>query len=71
MSATLSQPRSLPEAIRIRNEAACMSNGKLADEIKRALAKLQNASCPSAIGRAERRLHILQVEADYRMGGAR
>lgn len=68
MSTAILQPRRLPEAIRIRNSAACMTNGELANAIQQSSARLMLARGATTIGRAERRLHILQAEADHRMG---
>lgn len=57
------------EAVLTRAKAKRLSNGQLADEIRRCLAGLQSAPTPSAVGRWERRLHIMQGEADFRMAG--
>lgn len=71
MTAPLTPTGRFSHSVKLRNRAACMSNGKLADAIREALARLQSARGPSSITRAERRLHIFQAEADHRMRGAR
>lgn len=62
------------EIVLIRAKAKRMTNGQLADEIRRCQHGMQVAASKSAAARFERRLLIMQDEADLRMrvaGGAR
>lgn len=51
----------------VRAKAARLSNGQLADEIKRCRHGMSVAATKSAASRFERRLHLMQEEADARM----
>lgn len=54
----------------VREKAARLSNGQLADEIRRCRHGMQVAANKSAASRFERRLHIMEEEADARMNQA-
>lgn len=62
----------MKEADLNRERARQLSNGKLADEIQRCRLGMQVGANQAARDRFERRLHIMQEEADRRMrtGGA-
>lgn len=71
---TLIAPNS--ESSLVREKAARLSNGQLANEIARCRHGMSVAANRSAASRFERRLHIMQEEADAWMadaeiGGAR
>lgn len=57
------------ESVLIQAKAKRLSNGQLADEIKRCQAGLMVATSKGAIVRWETRIRIMQDEADRRMGG--
>ena len=62
------------ETMLIREKALRMSSGQLADEIARCRRGIQVGANQAARSRFERRLHIMQEEADARIavaGGAR
>ncbi len=70
MSKHTTQPPTT-EAVLIQAKAKRLSNGQLADEIKRCQAGLMVATSKGAIVRWEMRIRIMQEEADLRMGGVR
>lgn len=53
----------------VREKAARLSNGQLANEIQRCRHGMTMAARKSAASRFERRLHIMQEEADARIAG--
>lgn len=61
-----------PEIVLVREKARRLGNGELADEILRCRRGMQAAANRSSAARFERRLHVMQEEADRRMaaGGA-
>ncbi len=54
----------------VREKAQRLDNGKLADEIQRCMHGMRVAANKSAAARFERRLHIMQAEADGRLEAA-
>lgn len=62
------------ETMLTRDKASRMSGGELANEIQRCRRGMEVGANQAARSRFERRLHIMQEEADARMtaaGGAR
>jgi hypothetical protein len=55
------------EIVLVREKARRLGNGQLADEILRCRRGMQVAASRSAAARFERRLHVMQEEADRRM----
>lgn len=55
------------EAVLVREKARRLTNGRLADEIVRCRRGMQVAASRSAAARFERRLLVMQEEADRRM----